>query len=228
MTTQSTIGRLDTRPVELAEEQWALLVSDQDRIDGLTVKDFDDIQDMLTLAQELLSHLTADIPACCHALRTMDVWNISDSANADLHLTVYAGVLKLTTEPIKISSFQGANNTPGEPVLRAVLTELLHRRNELLHDLALTIADSGGLVGYTAHLGIIEEDLDEDVHDIASRKASNINNGGVEEQLTYLLRHLGFSEVRKLLDERAPQASVSTLEPPAQDGAIPAATTDLT
>jgi hypothetical protein len=48
--------------------------------------------------------------------------------------------------------------------------------------------------------GLKSEDLDEEVHELASSLASDVNNGGLESQLIYLSEHLGTAEVRKLLE----------------------------
>ena len=44
------------------------------------------------------------------------------------------------------------------------------------------------------------EDLDGLVHDIYSRKASDLNNYGVDEQLEFLMQELGYYELRKELE----------------------------
>jgi hypothetical protein len=49
--------------------------------------------------------------------------------------------------------------------------------------------------------GLEPEDLDGQVHELASSFASDVNNGGLESQIMYLSEHLGTAEVRKLLQE---------------------------
>ena len=39
-------------------------------------------------------------------------------------------------------------------------------------------------------LGILDEDLDDWVHDVASEIASNVNNGGVAKQVDFLFEHI--------------------------------------
>ncbi|MFF0249994.1 hypothetical protein [Streptosporangium sandarakinum] len=121
-------------------------------------------------------------------------------------ITVDVPGLRLATELIEIRSFQAANDTPGEPVLRAVLTEILSYRNRILRELVTVVADLGGLVGYADHFGITPEDLHEDVHDTAGAQAAEVNNAGLEGQLSYLLHHYGIAKTRRLLDERAGNA----------------------
>lgn len=52
----------------------------------------------------------------------------------------------------------------------------------------------------TSH-GVVPEDLDELVHECASADASEINNGGLESQLEFLVEHLGEVQVRTMLRE---------------------------
>jgi hypothetical protein len=49
--------------------------------------------------------------------------------------------------------------------------------------------------------GLKSEDLDDLVHELASNIASDTNNGGVEEQIRYLLKEIGAQAVEKQLDE---------------------------
>jgi hypothetical protein len=52
-------------------------------------------------------------------------------------------------------------------------------------------------------LNLEPEQLDEAVHEMASSIGSDINNGGTEAQLTYLVEHLGAGGTEKLLDDLA-------------------------
>lgn len=46
-------------------------------------------------------------------------------------------------------------------------------------------------------------DLDEDVHDAASRMASDTNNGGIDAQVDFLVEHLGYFAAQTLINDRA-------------------------
>lgn len=48
--------------------------------------------------------------------------------------------------------------------------------------------------------GNMQEFLDNEVHDSASREGSDVNNAGQEEQLFFLIEELGEEEVRRLLN----------------------------
>ena len=48
-------------------------------------------------------------------------------------------------------------------------------------------------------LGLSDEDLDEIVHEVASKTASDVNNGGVSSQIEYLVAQLGEEETEKSL-----------------------------
>ena len=45
------------------------------------------------------------------------------------------------------------------------------------------------------------EDLDDLVHDLASSIAANANNGGLEEQVKYLVEGLGVDQAERQIDE---------------------------
>ena len=55
--------------------------------------------------------------------------------------------------------------------------------------------------------GLEPEDLDEIVHELASSFAADVNNGGLEEQLAYLVEGLGAQHTERqlngLIEERA-------------------------
>jgi len=60
---------------------------------------------------------------------------------------------------------------------------------------------NGRLILKAQKLGIEPEQLDEAVHEAVSSAASAINNGGLEEQIAYLVEQLGPEETEKLIDE---------------------------
>ncbi|MFF0250323.1 hypothetical protein ACWEU6_12910 [Streptosporangium sandarakinum] len=195
---------IDMRPVELTGKQWAALPAGD--LNGLTIHGFSDVENVLVLAKKALGYLPDDDPLRCPALSQIHLWDTGNDDNDDLMITVDVPGLRLATELIEIRSFQAANDTPGEPVLRAVLTEILTYRNRILRELVTAVADLGGLIGYADHFGIMPEDLGEDVHDTASAQAAEVNNAGLEGQLIYLIHHYGLAKTRHLLDERAGNA----------------------
>jgi hypothetical protein len=52
-----------------------------------------------------------------------------------------------------------------------------------------------------AAAGLEPEDLDETVHELASGVAADVNNGGLEEQVRYLVERLGAEYAKRQLDE---------------------------
>jgi hypothetical protein len=52
-----------------------------------------------------------------------------------------------------------------------------------------------------AAAGLEPEDLDETVHEPASGVADDVNNGGLEEQVRYLVERLGSEHAERQLDE---------------------------
>lgn len=59
------------------------------------------------------------------------------------------------------------------------------------------------LVQRVTQRGLGDGDLDELVHDAASRAASEANNGGVEAQVAFLIARLGAAGARGLIDDLA-------------------------
>ncbi|MGO9110428.1 MAG: hypothetical protein ACLP9L_14490 [Thermoguttaceae bacterium] len=57
------------------------------------------------------------------------------------------------------------------------------------------------LVNKAESAGLKAEDLDETVHDLMSSIASDINNGGLEDQVTYLVEGLGEQDTERQIDE---------------------------
>ena len=57
------------------------------------------------------------------------------------------------------------------------------------------------LVAKAEAAGLQPEDLDEAVHDLASAIAARINNGGLEEQVGYLVERLGVEDTERQIDE---------------------------
>lgn len=57
------------------------------------------------------------------------------------------------------------------------------------------------LIQKAEKLGIDAESLDDAVHDAASQVASAINNGGIEDQIAYLLEQLGVEETARILND---------------------------
>ena len=49
--------------------------------------------------------------------------------------------------------------------------------------------------------GLKAEDLDEAVHEFAASIAADVNNGGLEDQLRYLVDGLGAQHAERKLDE---------------------------
>jgi len=50
-------------------------------------------------------------------------------------------------------------------------------------------------------LDIDAECLDEAVHDVASEMASNVNNGGVMDQVSFLAQQIGLDGAERLIDQ---------------------------
>jgi hypothetical protein len=62
-------------------------------------------------------------------------------------------------------------------------------------------AVAGRLADKAASAGLEPEDLDETVHDVASSVAADANNGGLEEQLAYLVEGLGAEHAERQIDD---------------------------
>jgi hypothetical protein len=57
------------------------------------------------------------------------------------------------------------------------------------------------LLALAEERGVSEDELDEHVHDVASREGSNVNNEGVPGQIAYLVTELGAAETRRILEQ---------------------------
>lgn len=57
------------------------------------------------------------------------------------------------------------------------------------------------LVEYAKKMDIGEDVLAEHVIDLKSQEACDINNGGVEDQISYLMNHLSEEEIKDAMEE---------------------------
>lgn len=62
-------------------------------------------------------------------------------------------------------------------------------------------AEIDDLVARAEELNLGSEDLDELVHEIVSQQASSINNGGLEDQIEFLVQTCGPREARSLVEQ---------------------------
>jgi hypothetical protein len=62
-------------------------------------------------------------------------------------------------------------------------------------------AETDGLIAWAGELGLRPEDLDELVHELVSGQASSINNGGLEDQIEFLVQTCGPREARSLIEQ---------------------------
>ncbi|GAA1614540.1 hypothetical protein GCM10009733_008430 [Nonomuraea maheshkhaliensis] len=156
---------------------------------------------MLIRAQRALhDDLLEGDPHRIDAITGITLWCVADSRNDDFLLTAtLAPRCHLQSDPIGIESLESANDTPGEPVIRTVLTHLIDQRNQLLEAFINEAIQFDGLAGYAQHRGLDTDVLADLVHDVAS----DINNGGIGEQLTFLTEQNGFDETRRQIDELA-------------------------
>jgi hypothetical protein len=76
-------------------------------------------------------------------------------------------------------------------------------RNDLVGVRLLAIASGEleELMDSAWDLGV--EGLDEVVADVALAEAADVNNGGLERQIEYLLRHAGFKHAKRWIEEVA-------------------------
>ena len=59
------------------------------------------------------------------------------------------------------------------------------------------------LAALARKLGVSEEDLDDYVHDLASRPASTINNSGLDGQIAYLIAQAGPAAAEQMIRDAA-------------------------
>ena len=57
------------------------------------------------------------------------------------------------------------------------------------------------LVNKAEAAGLDPEDLDDLVHDLAASVAADVNNGGLEDQIRYLVDGIGAQHTKRQLDE---------------------------
>jgi hypothetical protein len=70
----------------------------------------------------------------------------------------------------------------------------------------MNAGDVQKMLDWMAEKRVQSEDLDELVHDIKSKEASQINNGGLERQVQFLLECMEIEELKSGLYELYPHA----------------------
>jgi hypothetical protein len=63
------------------------------------------------------------------------------------------------------------------------------------------------LAAWAAGLGLEAGDLDDLVHDVYSKQASEVNNGGLDSQVRFLIESYGTGGTRSLLSDLRPAAA---------------------
>lgn len=228
-------------PIRLTDDQMAAIHAAASGLDSgleaasFTVTDADDLEAVLALAQATLARRSAGDPLACPELDAMHLCDTAPGNHGTVLLCVGVEDLTLATH-LHLNSIV-ANSEPlagplagpiyGPAALAAVLDLLISERNQLVRRL-LRLATKLGLASYAHYLGLDAEDLDEDVHDIASLEGSDVNNGGLETQLDYLARNLGPSTARARVEEIASQQPATPATPapahPASAAGTPPAT----
>ncbi|WP_329431028.1 hypothetical protein OG339_48585 (plasmid) [Streptosporangium sp. NBC_01495] len=143
---------INTTPVELTNAQWAAIVEELGD-PTFTIQDFTEVDAVLRSAQAALS----DHPLHHPAIDALSVYDTSPEDDADIVVTLDVSGLRLTTEPIGIGIFRLANRTPGEPVIRAVIGELLLHRDRLLSNLTAATAPTQEPLGVVLTREQLEE-----------------------------------------------------------------------
>jgi len=67
--------------------------------------------------------------------------------------------------------------------------------------------DAEELAAWAAGLGLEAEDLDDLVDDAYSKQASEVNNGGLDSQVRFLIESYGTGGARSLLSDLRPEAA---------------------
>jgi hypothetical protein len=67
--------------------------------------------------------------------------------------------------------------------------------------------DAEELAAWAAGLGLEAEGLDDLVHDAYSKQASEVNNGGLDSQVRFLIESYGAGGARSLLSDLRPEAA---------------------
>ena len=62
------------------------------------------------------------------------------------------------------------------------------------------VGEVSRLVDKAETAGLTEEDLDEAIHELASGAASELNNGGLDQQVKYLVEGLGLQGTEREID----------------------------
>lgn len=188
-----------TAPLALTEEQWKHLTRPHE-FDQFTVSGADDVDLLLSHVLDTLGYLPVEHPLLFPPIRDMAVYEATHGGGRAFVVAFTVDAVTVTTERIHLDGFADVNHTPGAPVMRAVLTQILHSLNQALGDLAQWAAGYS-LATYAAqHLGLTAAALEETVHDTAVDRALTVTQSGLAAQIDYLIHHLGVVNTRRVLE----------------------------
>jgi len=85
--------------------------------------------------------------------------------------------------------------------LRTVLSKAPAVRESEVPEAAASDDQIDRLVDKTEAAGLEPEDLDEIVHEVAASIAADVNNGGLDDQIRYLVDGMGVQQTERQLDD---------------------------
>ncbi|MFI7641936.1 hypothetical protein [Nonomuraea sp. NPDC049400] len=188
-----------TAPLALTEEQWKHLTRPRE-FDQFTVSGADDVDLLLGHVLDTLGYLPAEHPLLFPPIRDMAVYDATHGGGRAFVVAITVDAVTVTTERIHLDGFADVNHTPGTPVMRAVLTQILSSLNQALAGLARWAAGCSLATYAEQHLGLTAAALEETVHDTAVDHALTVTQGGLAAQIDYLIRHLGVDNTRRVLE----------------------------
>ena len=136
-------------------------------------------------------------PVCEHCDCDMDL----QPAGAD-NENLTAELLEIGTELLEWAETMGGWEAKCWTRLRTAMnTAVAHKQADEQPETAASEEQIGRLVDKVDAAGLEPEELDEIVHEFAASIAADVNNGGLEDQIRYLVDGMGVQHTEQQLDE---------------------------
>jgi len=136
-------------------------------------------------------------PVCEHCDCGMDLQPAAD--NGDLA----AELLEIGKELLEWADTMGGWEAKCWTRLRTAMRKaaVAHKQADGSPETAPSEEQIGRLVDKADAAGLEPEDLDEIVHEFAASIAADVNNGGLDEQIRYLVDGMGVQQTERQLDD---------------------------
>jgi len=134
-------------------------------------------------------------PVCEHCDCDMDLQPATDNGN------LAAELLEIGKELLDWAETTGGWEAKCWTHLRTAISKARAAREQEVPEAVASGDQIERLVDKAEAAGLVPEDLDELVHELAASVAADVNNGGLDDQIRYLVDGMGVQQTERQLDD---------------------------